>query len=455
MGENGAPRAAGAAKKVLYIVAGLVILAIAIFAVLNVHRIEAWGSGLAGVIDPSRPILLPVALLVAFLAGILTSLTPCVYPVVPLAVTYLGARSATSRLRAFSLASVYVAGMVICYTALGTAAAMTGSTFGKATQKWWIYAGVATVVLLFGLSMLGLFNIQLPSWLSKVAGKSTGPGYKGAFLMGATSGLVTAPCTAPVLGVLLAIAAGRSAAIGSLLLAVFGLGMGMLFLVVGTYASILASLPRSGRWMNVVKIGLGVVIIGVAMYFYYEAWQKLPAHGSAPSTEHAREAAFGGFALPAAAREPARAGQGEGHAAEKAERQAPDVSVVDIKGRRHDLRAYRGKTLHLVFFAVWCPPCVEQMKRVELANARFLRRGYRVLVVGAREREDESRLREFADKRQTDLAMAWDRDGLVAAAFGVDSVPFHVIVGPSGTILYQGWDLPEGFERDGAGLLGP
>ncbi len=269
---------------------GLVILALAVFAALNVELLEAWGAGLAGRFHGG--LSLPLTILVVFLAGVLTSLTPCVYPVIPLAITYLGARSATSRLKAFSLAAAYVAGMVVCYTILGAAAGLTGTTFGAATQKWWVYAGVATVVAVFGLSMLGLFNISLPSGLQRLAGRSKGPGYRGAFLMGATSGLVTAPCTAPVLGTLIIpMISNRSVALGSMLLAVFGLGMGMLFLVVGTYSGVLSSLPRSGTWMNAVKYALGAAILLVAVFFFYKAWVMFPLRASGPPAARGQVAA--------------------------------------------------------------------------------------------------------------------------------------------------------------------
>ena len=420
---------------------GILLLAIAVFALTNVDTLEQWGGDLA---ERFRGGLsLPLTILVVFLAGVLTSLTPCVYPVIPLAVTYLGARSASSRLRAFSLAAAYVAGMVACYTALGAAAGLTGTTFGAATQKWWVYAGVATIVLVFGLSMLGLFTLSLPPFLQKIVGRSRGPGYRGAVLMGATSGLVTAPCTAPVLGALiLPMISGQSVALGSLLLAVFGLGMGMLFLVVGTYSGVLSSLPRSGRWMNTVKVVLGIAILGVAAFFFYKAWEMLPFRAAAPARTESRQ-------------EPrvVLAGSGALEAERPPARRAPAFEIVDVRGGRHTLESYRGRILHLVFFAVWCPPCLEEMGRLEVADARLRSTGHRILAVGMKEREDEESLRRYAEKNTLAFPIAWDAGAELARGFGVSSIPQHVLVGPDGTILFEGRTLPEGFERDGAGLL--
>jgi len=441
-------------------VLGAGILALAVFAILNVELLDQWGAGLATRFKGG--LSLPVALLVVFVAGILTSLTPCVYPVVPLAITYLGARSATSRLRAFSLAGAYVVGMVACYTALGALAGLTGTTFGAATQRWWVYALVATVVVIFGLSMLGVFTIALPSRLQGLIGKGKGPGYRGAFFMGATSGLVTAPCTAPVLGTLiLPMISKQSVAQGSLLLAVFGLGMGMLFLVVGTYSGVLTSLPRSGSWMNGVKYLLGIAILAVAVYFYWQAWTLLPWRAARPHPAPA-PAAEGvsppqGDASPeilaAALRqraEPDASASGPG-----TPRQAPEFDLEDLKGRRHSLSVYQGKTVHLFFFATWCPPCIDQLRKVEVADARLRGRGYRVLLVAMKERETPETLRAFAEQRTLALPIAQDREGSVARSFGVSGIPAHVVIAPNGRIVYQRDELPEGFERDGSGLLPP
>ena len=452
---------------------GAVLLGVAIFALLKPDLLEGWGAGLASRFRGG--LSLPETFLIVFIAGILTSLTPCVYPVVPLAVTYLGARTAESRLKAFSLAAAYVLGMVACYTALGAAAGLTGTTFGAATQKWWIFALVATVVLAFALSMLGLFTITVPPALQGLIGKSKGPGYRGAVLMGATSGLVTAPCTAPVLGTLiLPMISRQSVALGSTLLAVFGLGMGMLFLVVGTYSGVLSSLPRSGRWMQVVKVGLAVAILAVSGYFYYQAWRLFPYRGGARETG-AAASAFGagphagmtatpaGFSptagaigerrpTPASAEE-RRPGRASARGAADERRPAPTFEIVDVKDRPQSLAAYRGKTLHILFFAVWCPPCLEQIRGIERADARFRGRGYRALLVGVKEREAHEDLKAFAEQRGLSFPVAWDGKGELARAFGVGSVPQHVIIGPDGRIVYEGKDAPDGFEKEGAGLL--
>ena len=134
---------------------------------------------------------------------------------------------------------------------------------------------------------------------------------------------------------------------------------------------------------------------------------------------------------------------------------APPFELEDIKGRHHDLNLYRGRTLHLAFSAIWCPPCLEQLRRIEVADARLRGKGYAVVLVAMKDREDDQKLREFARQRTLTFPVAWDRTGEAARAYGIESIPAHVIIGPDGRILYEGEELPEGFERDGAGLLPP
>jgi peroxiredoxin len=136
-------------------------------------------------------------------------------------------------------------------------------------------------------------------------------------------------------------------------------------------------------------------------------------------------------------------------------RTAPAFDLEDIKGRRHSLALYTGRTVHLFFFAVWCPPCLEQLRRIEVADAHLRGRGYRVVLVAMKDREDGGTLRSFVEERTLTLPVAWDNDGAVARDYGVASIPTHVLISPQGRIVYQGSELPDGFERDGAGLLPP
>ncbi len=208
---------------------------------------------------------LPLALGVVFVGGILTSLTPCVYPLIPITVSIFGARQGVSRLKGAALSSVYVLGMAVMYTGLGIGAALTGKAFGHVMANPWVIGTVAGVFILFGISMLGAFELNVPTGLQTRLSQVGGEGWGGAFAMGLVSGVVAAPCTGPILGgVLTYVATTQNVVLGGALLFTFSIGMGLLFFVIGTFA---VSLPKSGNWMDAVKSVLAVVMFVVALYF--------------------------------------------------------------------------------------------------------------------------------------------------------------------------------------------
>ncbi|BCR04719.1 hypothetical protein DESUT3_17880 [Desulfuromonas versatilis] len=216
----------------------------------------------------------PMALAAAFVGGVLASLSPCLYPMIPIVSGYVGARALDKRKRllAFSLSLSYVLGMALVYALLGMIAALSGSFFGQISSSAWAQVVVANLLILFALNILEVLPMPtLPQ--VKWTGSGRG-GMVGAFLVGAASGLVTSPCTSPVLfGLLTYVATTGSLFYGATLLFSFSLGMGMLLVVVGTFAGLLAALPRPGRWMLAVKKMLGLLLIVLAEYFLLRAGQ--------------------------------------------------------------------------------------------------------------------------------------------------------------------------------------
>jgi len=205
------------------------------------------------------------AILTAFLGGLLVCLTPCVYPMVAITVSVFGARSETSRARAMALSTAFVLGIAAMFTPLGLAAGLTGSLFGSALSNPWVTVFISLVFLSMAASMFGAFEFMLPGGLTNRLAQVSGGGYGGAFLIGLVSGLIAAPCTGPVLtGILLWIGKTRSAALGSMVLFTFSIGLGIPFWLVGTFA---VKLPRAGRWMLWSKSFFGIVLSVVALYF--------------------------------------------------------------------------------------------------------------------------------------------------------------------------------------------
>lgn len=218
-----------------------------------------------------------LAIVAVYLGGVLVSFTPCVYPLAPIIVTYIGTRAEASRTRSLLLAIVYVLGMSLTYTALGAVSALTGRLFGQIQSSPWTYFIVANICIILGLQMLDAItiNIPVPAFLGGSPSSSVDrKGYLGSFVVGATSGLIMGPCTAPVLGVLLAfVAAQQNVVYGMVLLFVFSLGMGTLLIVLGTFSGVLSSLPRAGAWMVYVKKAFGIIMLGLGEYFLITAGQ--------------------------------------------------------------------------------------------------------------------------------------------------------------------------------------
>ncbi|MCD4654059.1 sulfite exporter TauE/SafE family protein, partial [bacterium] len=210
-----------------------------------------------------------LAFLLVFVAGFLTSLTPCVYPMIPITISYIGGRSTgQGKFRGFILSLFYVLGLALVYALLGVAAALTGSLFGSITQIPAVIGGVALIFGIMGLSMLGLFDIQLPSsFQSRMQSGGPKSGFLGAVVMGAVAGLVAAPCAGPVIVALMTYIASTGKVIfGFTLMMSFAAGMGILFIVLGTFSGLLSALPSAGMWMAKVKKTFGVIMIGAAIF---------------------------------------------------------------------------------------------------------------------------------------------------------------------------------------------
>jgi len=203
----------------------------------------------------------PGTFAILYLAGLLTSLTPCVYPLIPITVGIFGARKAESKMRAAALSGSYVAGIAVTYSSLGLAAALSGRFFGESLSSPRISVLLALLLFALAASMFGAFEIDLPQGLKQRLSSVRGAGFAPAFLMGLVAGVIAAPCTGPVLaGVLAFVATTRSIALGFWMLFTYALGLGTLFFVLGVTST---KLPRSGAWMEVVKSGLGVALVAV------------------------------------------------------------------------------------------------------------------------------------------------------------------------------------------------
>ncbi|MBN1946651.1 MAG: thioredoxin family protein [Bradymonadales bacterium] len=203
-----------------------------------------------------------------FLAGILTSLTPCVYPLIPITISIFGARQAATKREGFTLSLVYVGGIVVTYVTLGVVAAAVGGFVGRAFQNPAVLIAIGALFVILGFSNVGLFELRLPGGLQdRLSGKG-GKGYAGALVMGLVAGIIAAPCVGPWLaGILVFIADTGNILLGTLYMAAFALGMGQLFLLLGTFTSLITRIPKSGGWMDRLKVIFGTIFVVVGLYF--------------------------------------------------------------------------------------------------------------------------------------------------------------------------------------------
>lgn len=208
----------------------------------------------------------PLDYVIAFTGGILVSFTPCVYPLIPVSASYIGLNSSGSRLKGLMLSLVYVTGLAVTYSLLGILAVLTGSFFGRIQTHPVTNAVVGVVFILFGLSMMGFFHLQLPQFVR--FGKHKKHSYLSTFFLGLSSGLMASPCLTPVLGsILVYLTGGTSVVYGATLLFVFAYGMGFMLILIGTFSSVLLSLPKAGRWLEVIKLVFAWALIGAGIFF--------------------------------------------------------------------------------------------------------------------------------------------------------------------------------------------
>ncbi|GAB4283463.1 MAG: protein-disulfide reductase DsbD [Candidatus Rifleibacteriota bacterium] len=220
-------------------------------------------------------------LALSFLGGLLVSLTPCVYPMIPITLSIIGSRNENqSFYKGFGLSATYVAGLSLTYALLGLAAATFGASIRGILQGTLFQAAISLVFFLLALSMFDFFLLQAPGALRNRLSSIKKTGLFGIFIMGMVSGLMASPCVAaPLAGILAFIAATGSQMLGFFMLLMFAWGMSVPLLFIGAFSGALNAMPKAGGWMNKVKEFYGFLLLGAALYFARplvgEPWAEL------------------------------------------------------------------------------------------------------------------------------------------------------------------------------------
>lgn len=217
-----------------------------------------------------KPLL---AIVTLFGAGVLTSLTPCVYPMIPITAGVIAGTTDgnASRRRTILLTLTYVLGLALLYATMGLIAGMTGTLFGTIASNPWARFAIGNLLLIFALALLDVIPVSAPQRLTQWAGSLGAGSYPAVFLLGATSGIVAAPCGAPAFAAVLTfVATTHSALLGFIYLFVFSIGMTALLIVVGIFSGVLSRLPRAGAWMIWVKRIGAVILLAMAEYYFIQ-----------------------------------------------------------------------------------------------------------------------------------------------------------------------------------------
>ncbi|MBI5464637.1 MAG: hypothetical protein HY966_06785, partial [Ignavibacteriales bacterium] len=210
-----------------------------------------------------------VAFLAIFVIGLALNLTPCVYPMLSVTVSLFGSQTETNIVRIVLKAVVYVLGIASMYSALGVTAALGGGLFGGWLQNPWVLGSIAALLFGLALSSFGLYQIQMPYWLTSKLGGTTGTGLIATYLSGLVVGVFAAPCVGPpVIALMTLVGSKGDPVFGFWAFFTLALGLGFPYLILGTFSGLLKKIPRSGTWMVWVERIFGVVLTGAALFYF-------------------------------------------------------------------------------------------------------------------------------------------------------------------------------------------
>jgi thiol:disulfide interchange protein DsbD len=366
-----------------------------------------------------------LAYIAMYILGLGLTLTPCVYPIIPITIGYFGSQSHGSWGRQFLVAAIYGIGIAISYATVGTFAALSGSLMGAALQNVWILIALAALCVAMGLNAFGIYEIRLPGWMMGLAGGSARKGYLGAAVMGLTMGIASAPCLAAFIISLLAFIGQKGdPVLGFSMFLVLGLGLATPFIILGAFSGMVNKIPKSGVWMVYAKKLMGSLLFAAALYFLSTI---IPFKYFSPLVLVCLVAAglYFGFFEDSPARSYIFKGirlivgvlflgiafwwgmpEGEGSS-------GPEI---DWKPYSEQLMRQRGSGVPIVidFYADWCIPCKE-LDKISFSDPRVVDISRDFLMLKSNlTRENSPEVKALISK------------------FGIRGVPTIVLIGPDG-----------------------
>lgn len=400
-----------------------------------------------------------LAIVVAFLIGVFVGFTPCIYPILPITVAYIGRVAGEKKLSGLFYSLVYLLGMALVYCTVGVVTVLTGGHIGALWGNGWFLLTLGAFFMVLSLWMFKVIQIPAPQFIK---GGSRRGGVLGALGMGAASGLVVGPCTVPGLAVMVTLISksAEAGATGSLIFGVaamfaYSVGLGSLVVVCGTFSGFLASLPKSGRWLSVVEKSFATLMLLGALFFVVSAGQSgdlpemaavlsrfgqasLPAdlhHGGTDSRGTVPGSHVPGVAPVQNNVSPATKYTGAGSP-------SPAWAMKDLDGNTASLGDLRGKKgVMLVFFTTWCVACHEEVPYLITLQKRL--EGRDMALLGVAVNQDARKIGKFKKRRHINYRLLLDEGGGVAKEFGIHGVPRIIGIDVAGIVRYDAAELPK------------